>query len=181
MFLSKETTSKDAQLKTQMFLTLTDDESKGSEKIWKEFGFFGDQRAELTIVKANFPENCFVYINQGQVSLVKGGEKALYLDYVVLGQIMPAANADSSIDLDTYVCKENEVIIYCPVYNKSTGSYGGLTKKLGYITLKGDLQEIFVFLWVPKRKKFNVFFFNENRIAKYFLFHCIQKTLFVFV
>ena len=65
MFLSKQATSKDAQLKTQMFLSLTDDGSKGSEKIWKEFGFFGDQWAELTIVKANFPENCFVYINQG--------------------------------------------------------------------------------------------------------------------
>ena len=29
----------------------------------------------------------------------------------------------------------NEVLIYCPVYNKSTGLYGGLTKKLGQITL----------------------------------------------
>ena len=157
MFLSKEVTSKDAQLKTQMFLTLTDDESKGSEKIWKEFGFFGDQRAELTIVKANFPENCFVYINQGQVSLVKGGEKALYLDYVVLGQIMPAANADPSIDINTYVCKENEVIIYCPVYNKSTALYGGLTKKLGYITLRGDLQERF-FSYGYQKEKSSMFF-----------------------
>ena len=48
---------------------------------------------------------------------------------------MPAANADPSINFDTYECKSNEVIIYCPVYNKSTGLYGGLTKKLGYITL----------------------------------------------
>ena len=63
MFLSKEATSKDTQLKTQMFLSLADDESKGSEKVWQKFGFFGDQRAELTIMKANFPENCFVYIN----------------------------------------------------------------------------------------------------------------------
>ena len=46
---------------------------------------------------------------------------------MVLGQIMPAANADPSIKFDTYVCKENEVIFYCPVYNKSTGFYGGLT------------------------------------------------------
>ena len=63
MFLSKEATSKDTQLKTQMFLSLADDESKGSEKVWRKFGFFGDQRAELTIMKANFPENFFVYIN----------------------------------------------------------------------------------------------------------------------
>ena len=100
------------------------------KKSGKNLGFFGDQRAELTIMKASFPENCFVYINQGQASVVKGGEKVIYLDYVVLGQIMPAANADPSINFDTYVCKENEVTIYCPVYNKSTGIYGGLTKKL---------------------------------------------------
>ena len=111
--MSKEATSKDLQLKSQMVLSVTDDESKGSEKIWKDFGFFGDQRAELT----NFPENCLVYVNQGQLSFVKGGEKAIYLDFIVLGQIMPAANADPSINLDTYVCKDNEVIVYCPVYN----------------------------------------------------------------
>ena len=54
-----------------MVLSVTDDESKGSEKIWKDFGFFGDQQAELTILKANFPENCLVYVNRGQLSIVK--------------------------------------------------------------------------------------------------------------
>ena len=54
MFLSKEESSKDAQLKTQMFSSLTNDKSKGSQKIWKEFVFFGDQQAELTIVKPTF-------------------------------------------------------------------------------------------------------------------------------
>ena len=44
--LSKKATSKDTQLKSQMLLSFNDNESKGSEKIWKEFGFFGDQRAE---------------------------------------------------------------------------------------------------------------------------------------
>ena len=94
LYLSKEATCKDQQLKTQMLLSFQDDESKGSEKIWLESGFFGDQRAELTILKANFPENMFCYINQGTVSLVKGGEKMLYLDLVVLGQIMPVANVN---------------------------------------------------------------------------------------
>ena len=50
-----------------MVFSVTDDESKGSEKIWKGHGFFGDQRAELTILKANFPENCLVYVSQGQL------------------------------------------------------------------------------------------------------------------
>ena len=34
LYLSKEATSKDQQLKTQMLLSFQDDESKGSEKIW---------------------------------------------------------------------------------------------------------------------------------------------------
>ena len=135
LYLSKEATSKDQQLKTQMLLSFQDDESKGSEKIWLESGFFGDQRAELTILEANFSENMLCYINKVTVSLAKGGEKALYLDFVVLDQIMPVANVNPEINLDTYGFKENEVLIYCPVYNKSTGLYGGLTKKLGHITL----------------------------------------------
>ena len=50
-----------------------------------------DQRAEVTILKANFPENSFCYVNQGSLLLVKGCEKAIYLDFVILGQLMPAA------------------------------------------------------------------------------------------
>ena len=63
LYFSKEATNKDNQLKTQMLVSFQDDESKGSEKVWLESGFFGDQRAELTIVKANFPENTFCYVN----------------------------------------------------------------------------------------------------------------------
>ena len=67
-------------------------------------------------------------MNQGQVSLVKGGEEAIYLEFIVCGQIMPIANPDLSINLDTHVFKENDVLIYVPVYNKSTGLYRCLKK-----------------------------------------------------
>ena len=139
-------------------MTFHDDESKGSEKIWLKSGFFGDQRAELTILKANFPENSFCYVNQGSLSLVKGGEKAIYLHLAILGQLMPAANTNPAINLDTLVLKENEVIMYCPVYLKSTGLYGGLTRKLGYITQ----------------------LFHENASAKHFQFNRFQKAYTVF-
>ena len=36
LYLSKEATSKDQQLKTQMLLSFQDDESKSSENIWLE-------------------------------------------------------------------------------------------------------------------------------------------------
>ena len=50
-----------------MIVSFQDNESKGTERIWLESGFFGDQRAELTIQKANFPENTLVFVNQGTV------------------------------------------------------------------------------------------------------------------
>ena len=63
MFLSKDVTSKDQQLKTQMAISFQDDDSKNTKKVWQESGFFDDHRSDLTIPKANFPENTLVYIN----------------------------------------------------------------------------------------------------------------------
>ena len=54
-------------------------------------------------------------MNQAHVSLVKGWEKAIYCDYVILAQIMPLANIDPAINLETYDPKDDEVIIYTPM------------------------------------------------------------------
>ena len=76
MLLSKEASTKDTQLKFQLLLSFKDnDPSKGSERIWLESGYFGNQRAELTIQKANFPENTLIYVNQLYGSLVKLGKR----------------------------------------------------------------------------------------------------------
>ena len=77
MFLFKEATSKDQQLKTQMMISLQDDEAKNTEHVWQEKGFFDDHRSDLTIPKVNFPENTLVYVNQGSVSLVTGSGQAI--------------------------------------------------------------------------------------------------------
>ena len=63
-----------------MAVSLQDDELQNTEKVWLENGFFKDCQSDLTISKVNFPEMTFVYINQGQASLVKGGEQAIYLN-----------------------------------------------------------------------------------------------------
>ena len=123
-----------------MVLSLQDDESKGTENIWKENGFFGDQRAELTILKANFPENTLVYVNQGTVSLVKGGDKAIYLDFVVVGQIMPSANVDPKIDFDKYEYKANKVslmdlsMLNTDARDQVKGSYYKIVKKIAEVS-----------------------------------------------
>ena len=142
MFLSKEIHNQHEKSKTQMMVSLGEQRESNTEKIWAESGYFNDQRVDLTIPNANFPENTLVYVNQGSISPVKDGE-AIYLEYVVLGQIMPVANPDPSIDLDTYKFKENECLLYVPLYNKENGLYRGLSKKLGYITLRGDKNETF--------------------------------------
>ena len=65
---------------------------------------------------------------------------------------MPLANIDPLINLDTYEPKDNEVVIYVPMYNTATGLYFGLSKKLGMITLRGDAQERFFSYGYSKEK-----------------------------
>ena len=110
------------------------------------------RKKNLTIPKANFPENTLMYVNQGSVSLVKGGGQAIYLEFVVIGQLMPVANSDPSMNLETHVFQDNEALLYVPVYNKATGLYGSLTKKLPHITLRGDANERFFSYGYSKEK-----------------------------
>ena len=123
-------------------VSIGENKDSNTENIWKKSGFFKDQRIDLTIPKANFPENTLCYINQGTVSQVKDGE-AIYLEYVILGQIMPLANPDPSTDLDNYEFKDNECLLYVPLDNTETGLFKGLGKRLGYISLRGDKKETF--------------------------------------
>ena len=175
MLLSKEANTKDTQLKSQLLLSFKDDDqSKGSENIWLQPGFFGEQRADLTLQKANFPEITLTYVNQARVSLVKGGEKAIYCDYVILAQIMPLANIDPLINLDTYEPKDNEVVIYVPMYNTITGLYYDLTKKLGVITLRGDAQECFFSYSYSKEK--SALLYCSMKAPLHFLFDMFSET-----
>ena len=142
-FMSKEATNKDERLKMEMLLSLKDDkEVKQTENLWRENGFFKDQRTDLTITKANFPENTLVYINSGTVSAVKGGHE-IYLDYVILAHILPVANSSADIDLGNHKYQDNEVLLYVPLYNTENGLYQGLDKKFANIILRGDINETF--------------------------------------
>ena len=53
------------------------------------------------------------------------------------------ANLPPDIDLDKHNYKDNEVFIFTQRYNAQNGLCRGLTKKLGYITLRGDANESF--------------------------------------
>ena len=48
LYLSKEASTKDQNLKTQMMITLNDgNDSQKAETIWKSNGFFKEQRTDL--------------------------------------------------------------------------------------------------------------------------------------
>ena len=81
-----------------------------------------------------------MFCNQGATSVLKAGDYAVYLDYVIIAQIIPASNCPP--DLDNYVFKENEVLIYVPLYNTETGHFRGIKKMVG-IYNRGDSDEVF--------------------------------------
>ena len=114
LFLSKETSNKDERLKMETLLSKKDDNGENStERIWKENCFFGDQRTDLSIMKVNFPENTLLYMHNDSITPVKG-RHAMYLDFVILAQILPVANPPPGLHLDTRKFQENEVLIYTP-------------------------------------------------------------------
>ena len=86
---------------------MNDDDSKKSENVQKENGFFKEQRTDLTISKPNLTENTLCYVNQGTISPIKG-EQTIYLEFVAIDQILSFANPDPKIDLDHYDFKDNE-------------------------------------------------------------------------
>ena len=176
MLLSKEAKSKDMQMKSQILMSVDDDQSsKGTERIWSEFGFFGDINVDLTIMKVNFPELTLCYINQARVSIVKNNEQAIYSDNVIIAQIMPYAVLDPEINLETYSPKENEAIIYCPLYNTTTGLFYGITRKLGLITVLGDEQEQFYSYGFSKEKSKLLYCSMKTQMPNIFSCTCFKK------
>ena len=166
--------SQNQKTKSQMLVSLGETKDSNTEKIWEESGFFKEQRIDLTIPKANFPENTLCYVNQGSVSQVKDGE-AIYLEYVILGQIMAVVNPDSSIDLNDYQFKENECLLYVPLYNKETGLFRGLGKRLGYITLRGDKNETFFSYGYDSEKSKMLYCSMKQQIPNIFQYTCFKK------
>ena len=67
-----------------MMLTLIDDDSRKSEKVWEENRFFKEHRTDLTISTPNLPDNTLCYVNQGSISPIKC-EQAISLEFVIIG------------------------------------------------------------------------------------------------
>ena len=111
--------------------------------IWCCNGFFGDQKGEFTITKASFPENTLIYVNNGTMSSVKGGDHAIYLDCTKLGQLVCAKNLPE--DFKNYECKQDEVKPFVVSnYNVNTSDFLGVQNWLVYIMVRDDEHETFL-------------------------------------
>ena len=139
--MEKEMSEGDKNLKMKMFFSEESSLNKSNESLWAKDGFFKDQRSELNLSKANFPENTLVYVNQARISTVKAGEQAIYMTNVVLAQILPYAN---NPDLETYKLKDDEVLLFCPVYDTNTSKFKGIETRVALIIVRGDENECFL-------------------------------------
>ena len=74
-----------------------------------------------------------MYVKQGSISPVKNGY-AIYLDFVIMALIVPLANTPPGINLVTHEFKDNETLLFVPLYNTENGLYRRLPKKLARIT-----------------------------------------------
>ena len=142
MYLIKEATNKDQTSKMKMLLSLDNNKKAPTEKIWTKNSFFGGgSKADLAIFKPNFPENNFFYPNQDTIFTMKTGDYVIYLDYVVIGQLIPVNNLPE--DLDDYELKPNEAFIYLLWYNTENSFFQCIKKWLAYIMISGNSNEIF--------------------------------------
>ena len=66
-------------------------------------------------------------MNNGSVTPIKGGH-AIYLEFVIIAQILLFANPPLDLNLNTDQYQENEVLIFTPLYNTENGLYRGLKK-----------------------------------------------------
>ena len=106
MYLSKEATTKDRSLKTQVLLVIGDEKITDTEKIWKKQVFLVIKVQILQLIRQisrrihwcmpirHIKYNTIQYSN---INLIKG-DLAIYLDYVVLGELIPAKNSPQNLE-----------------------------------------------------------------------------------
>ena len=113
-----------------------------------------------------------MYLNNGTISTMKN-ELAIFVNCFVLGQIIPALN--SPTDIESYQCKSNEVKIVQSLYGLSNGKFLGLEKRLGYVILRGDPEEVFFsYGFNPETSKL-LFSSSEERIPNAFTSTAFRK------
>ena len=60
----------------------------------------------------------------------------MYHHNFIIGQLITAAN--QTIEIDQYVCKDNEVKLFTCMYDLQKGKFRGLRCEVAFIVLRGD-------------------------------------------
>ena len=102
--------------------------------------FFSDECSDLSLEKANMPENTLFCVNQGYQSY-KDDKKCYYNDIYIIAQIMALQHQPK--DIESYECREDEVKILKTKYDPATGKFSGIEYCAALITVKNDPEEQF--------------------------------------
>ena len=66
----------------------------------------------------------------------------MYHHNFIIGQLIVAAN--QPVEIDKYVCKDNEVKLFTCMHDLQTGEFLGLRCEVVFIVLRGDDRELFL-------------------------------------
>ena len=91
----------------------------------------------------------------------------MYNHNFILCQLIVAANQPS--DINAYEYKENEVKLWCCIYDLTTGEFQGVREQLAYIVLRGDKGEVFFSYGFDSAKSKVLYSYSKNKIPDAFV------------
>ena len=92
---------------------------------------------------------------------------------IILGQLIVASNHPS--DINAYECKENEVKLWCCIYDLTTGEFQGVREHLAYIVLRGDKWEVFFSYGFDSSKSKVLYSYSKIKIRDAFVSTAFKK------
>ena len=106
------------------------------------------------------------------------GDYVIYIHYVIFGQLILAKN---SPDLDNYHFKENEVILYVPLYNTENGYFRSVKKWLVYIMIWEDTDDTFLSYSYNKERSKVLYSFCKHPLPNVFPATAFKKRAKMFI
>ena len=138
---------------------------RNTTDFWPNYGFFKQQPCDFGVEKENLSENSLIYLNQDYQSY-KDNKKVYYGDFFIIGQVNETLNPPE--DLLACDFMDREVKLFRPRSDIVTGTFQGLYETLGYITVRGDVNEHFLDYGYSKKDSRILHSFDKKRIANSF-------------
>ena len=114
-----------------------------------------------------------MYANRENIAPLNS-DLAIYLDYVVLEQVIPAKN--SSQNLEYFECLPNEVKLVVALYDVVSDKFWGLDKRLVFIMVRVDHEETF-FSHGYNKSKSNLIYLVAKKFCRIYLSEPALKNI----